>query len=281
MSGIQGQAIFMAGGIVVFLALCSALTVFNWALAARGQLDRNAFVGIRLPNSARSQAAWAAAHRVGLRSAPLYAVFNLGMCAALFEPARRGSRLATAFIGGGGLFALIPLICCTLYCANKAALAVDVNTDHPARPSALAAQLSPSSRRPTPPLSARTKAILTWITAVAACMGVLLLLGNIVDGYVLAQHQRLVPADNFGFRDAATTACWARWYPSQKAGFQWFLCSYGPILIGGIAIIIGAAIKKRSPMDIWALVLAMVMGMLPFLFLAAKHAGDVARSITC
>jgi hypothetical protein len=54
---IQGQAIFVAGAIELILAFGSALMVVNWRRAARGTLDRNAYVGIRLPRPLRSREA--------------------------------------------------------------------------------------------------------------------------------------------------------------------------------------------------------------------------------
>jgi Na+-transporting methylmalonyl-CoA/oxaloacetate decarboxylase gamma subunit len=271
----------MAIGIELFLAFPSGLMVFNWRRAVLGTLDRNAYVGIRTAATLRSQEAWVAANRVGLRSAPLFVLFNIGMFAALFSAAWHGWRLAVAFIGGAGVFALIFLLVGTTYFANKAANAVDAHTAHRARPPSPTVDFSLEPPRLIPQLSARMQAMLTWVSAAAACGFALFLLGTMVDGYVLALHQHLVPADQFGFRDETTTSCWARWYPSQKAGFQWFLFGYGPVLIASMAMYIGAAIKRRPPIDIWVLVLAMVFAVLPFLIAAAIHAGHVARAITC
>lgn len=278
---IQGQAMLMAIGIELFLALSSGLMVFNWRRAARGTLDRNAYLGIRTPATLRSQEAWVAANRAGLRTAPLLALFNIGMCVALLTAGWHGWRLVVAFIGGAGLFAFIILTIGIAYFANKAAKAVDAHTAQRARPTGPAVDFSLERPRLTPQLSVRTRAVLTWVSAVAACGFALFLLGTIVDGYVLAFHQHLVPADQFGFRDETTTSCWARWYPSQEAGFRWFLFGYGPVLVGSMAFYIGAAIKRRPPIDIWVLVLAMVFAMLPFLIAAAMHAGHVARAISC
>jgi uncharacterized membrane protein len=131
---IQGQAMMMAGLFELILALMSGLMIFNWRRAARGTLDRNAYVGIRLPSTLRSQEAWVAANRVAFRSAPVYLLFNIGMCAALFVAAGNGWRLVVAFIGGVGLFVLIILLSCTAFFANKAADAVGDRTRSPLTP---------------------------------------------------------------------------------------------------------------------------------------------------
>lgn len=277
----QWHAAVMAVGIEGVLALCSALEVINWRRAARGRLTHPAYVGIRLPNPSRSQQAWRAAHRVGVRSAPVFALFNVGVCAALYAAARHGWRLVVVAIGGGGLFVLILLMTGTAYLANRAARAVDDKAGHHPRLPSPAFAISPGSSRPQARLSPRNQAIATWVAALAACGLAAFLLGTIIDGYVLALHEQLVPADQFGFRDESTTACWGRWYPSQKAGFQWFLFSYGPVLVASMAAFISIAVKKRSPVDIWALVLGMVLAVLPFLIAAGVHASAVARATAC
>jgi hypothetical protein len=277
---IQAQAIFMAGAIELILALVSALMVVNWRRAARGTLDRNAYVGIRLPRPLRSREAWVAANRVAYRSAPLYALFNVGMCAGLFAAARHGWRLAVALIGGGGLSTLFVLMSCTAFFANRAANAVDAHTDPRNRSSTTAdraVERSDANRR----LTDRQMTVLRWVSAIAACGVTIFLLGTIIDGYVLALHHQLQPNDNFGIRDDTALSCWPRWYAAQKAFFSWMLYGYGPVLVGASAIYLGAAVQRRPPQDIWVLVPGTVFVALPFIIAAGIHADSVARAIAC
>jgi hypothetical protein len=116
---------------------------------------------------------------------------------------------------------------------------------------------------------------------VIACGLTLFLLGTIIDGYILAQHEQLVPADRVGLRDAVTMSCWPRWYASQKAGFAWLLFGYGPVLLASMAIFVGAAVQRRPPQDFVVLIPGVVLVALPFVIAASVHAEDVARSITC
>jgi hypothetical protein len=97
----------------------------------------------------------------------------------------------------------------------------------------------------------RHTTIIGWICAAIACGATLFLLGTIIRAYVLALHERLVPADQFGFRDGTTYSCWPRWYASQKAGFRWLLFGYGPVLIASIVVFIGAAIQRRPLATSW------------------------------
>jgi hypothetical protein len=276
---IRGDAMFMAASIELFLAFVSVLMVFNWRRAARGTLDRNAYVGIRLPRPMRSRAAWVAAHRVAYRWAPLYVLFNLAMGAGLFAAASRGWRLAVAFIGGAGLFVLIVLMCGTALFANRAANAVDAQTDHHRQPRAAGDVVD--RVRPQRRISDRHLTILRWVFAAAACAANAVLLGSLIDGYVLALHHQLQPGDNFGIRDDTALACWPRWYAAQIALFSWMLFGYGLVLVGAMGLYVGAAIQRRRPWDIWALVLGTVFVMLPFLIASGIHADSVARAITC
>lgn len=275
---IRHDAIFIAASIELFLAFISALMVFNWRRAARGTLDRNAYVGIRLPRPTRSRAAWVAAHRVAYRWAPLYVLANLAMGAGLFAAASRGWRLAVTFIGGTGLFVLILLMCGTAFFANRAANAVDAKTGHH-RPPATTATVDWA--RPQRRISEGHRTILRWVFAAAACAANALLLGSLIDGYVLALHHQLQPGDNFGIRDDTALACWPRWYAAQIALFSWMLFGYGLVLVGAMGLYVSAAIQRRPPWEIWALVLGTVFVMLPFLIAAGIHADSVARAITC
>jgi hypothetical protein len=277
---IQGQAIFMAGAIELILAFGSALMVVNWRRAARGTLDRNAYVGIRLPRPQRSREAWVAANRVAYRWAPLYALFNVGMCAGLVAAARHGWRLAVALIGGGGLFALFVLMSCTAFFANRAANAVDAHAG-PRKGSSTTADRAVETSDSNKRLTGRQMTILRWVSAMAACGVTIFLLGTIIDGYVLALHHQLQPSDNFGIRDETALSCWPRWYAAQKAFFSWMLFGYGPVLVGASAIYLGAAVQRRPPQDIWVLVPGTVFVALPFIIAAGIHADSVARAVAC
>lgn len=184
-----------------------------------------------------------------------------------------------AFIGGGGFFVLILLMCATAYFANRAANAVAAPTDQQAiAPPASGAR---GMSGPAPPLSERQVAILRWVFAVAACAATAVLLGSLIDGYVLALHHQLQPADNFGIRDDAALACWPRWYAAQIALFSWMVYGYGLVLVTAIGLYVGVAIQRRSPWDIWAVVLGTTFVMIPFLIAAGVHADSVAHAITC
>jgi hypothetical protein len=180
-NAVQGQAIFIAGAIELILAFGSALMVVNWRRAARGTLDRNAYVGIRLPRPLRSHEAWVAANRVAYRSAPLYVLFNVAMCAGLFAAARHGWRLVVAFIGGGGFFALCVLMSCTAFFANRSANAVDAHTE-PRRRSSTTADRVVESSDSIKHLSGRQMTVLRWVSAITACGITLFVLGLIIDG---------------------------------------------------------------------------------------------------
>jgi hypothetical protein len=279
-AAIQGQAIFWAALIDCFFIFMSVAMIVNYRRAARGTLDRNAYVGVRIPIPGRSREAWQAADRVAIRSIPIYVLFNAAICAGLFAAAWHGWRVVVAFTGGVALFALFGLMAWTSYRANKAANAADHITGYRIRPSGATAQ--PLDRpAPTRQLSDHQKTVLSWTCAVIACGLALFLLGTIIDGYVLAQHEQLVPGDRFGLRDATTMSCWPRWYASQKAGFAWLLFGYGPVLLASIGIFIGAAIQRRPLQDFVLLAPGVVFVALPFVIAASVHAESVARSITC
>ncbi|WP_157900566.1 hypothetical protein [Mycobacterium rhizamassiliense] len=279
-AAIQGQAIFWAACLELLLVLMSVLMVANYRRAARGTLDRNAYVGIRLPMPQRSRQAWEAADRVAIRSAPVYVLFNAIMGAGLFAAAWHGWRLVVAFIGGAGFFVIAILMTWTSFKAGKAADAVDHDAGHRARPPSAVAQPAVIAV-PTKPLSDRQKTVVAWVCAAVACGLTLFILGTIVYGYVLAQHQQLVPADHVGMRDATTLACWPRWYASQKAGFDWMLFGYGPVLILSMVVFVRAAMQRRPPQDFLVLAPGTVLVALPFVIAAGIHADSVARAITC
>lgn len=279
-AAIQGQAIFWAGCLELLFVLMSALMIVNYRRAARGRLDRNAYVGIRIPMPQRSRQAWEAADRVAVRSAPFYMLFNIIMCTGLFTAAWHGWRFVVFLIGGAGLFAITTLMTWTSFRASKAANAVDRDTDHRTTPSSAA---TPRAETPahTQPLSDRQKAVGAWICAVACCGLSLFVVGVVVDGYVLALHHQLQPIDHFGWRDAVTLSCWPRWYASQKAGFRWLLFGYGPVLLASMAIYVRAALQRRPPRDFLVLAAGSVLVALPFVIAAGIHAQSVARAIHC
>lgn len=279
-AAIQVQAILWAGCLELLFVLMSVLVIVNYRRAARGTLDRNAYVGIRIPMPQRSRQAWQAADRVALRSTPWYVVFNAIMCTGLFTAAWHGWRFVVCLIGGAGFFAITMLMTWTAFGAIKAANAVDRDADHRTTPSSVAAPPSEMPARARP-LTQPHKAIWVWISAVAACGLTLFIFGTIVDGYVSAMHQQLLPADHFGWRDSTTLSCWPRWYASQKAGFRWLLYGYGPVLIASMAIYVRAAVQRRPPRDFLVLAPATVLIALPFVIAAGIHADSVARAITC
>lgn len=279
-AAIQGQALFGAGLLEFFFILVSVAMIVNYRRAARGTLDRNAYVGVRIPIPGRSREAWQAADRIATRSMPIYVLFNAAVCAGLFAAAWHGWRVVVAFGGGAALFALFMLMAWTSYRANKAANATDHIGGYRIRPSGTTVQPLDRPAR-TKQLTDRQKTVLAWVCAAIGCGLALFLLGTIIDGYILAQHDQLVPADHFGFRDETTWACRPAWDASQKAGFSWLLFGYGPVLLASMAIFVGAAIQRRPPQDFVILAPGVVLAMLPFVIAAAIHADSVARSITC
>jgi uncharacterized membrane protein len=82
------------------LALAAALVSLVVRLAATGTLRRNAWAGIRLPATMRSDAAWAAGHRAAVRFtdvAALGALVGAGVAVAVRD--ERG--LLFGVLGGG------------------------------------------------------------------------------------------------------------------------------------------------------------------------------------
>ncbi len=264
----------MAGLFGITLAALSVLMIVNWSRAARGGLARNPYLGVRTPSTLRSEQSWVAGNRAALRLAPLYLLFNVATCAVLVALALHGWRLVVIVAGSSGLVAVIALFIYTAVIASRAARAADDHTD--SRSGA-----SQSMDLSAGPFSERTTTILGWIIAVAACGATALLLGTVIDGYVLAIHHHLQPNDTFGFRDDTTRSCLAAWYAAQKAGFSWILFGYGPFLALSILFGVVAAITRRPPWDVTALVMATLFLAIFAVVIAGIHADSVARAISC
>ena len=274
MDPVRVQALLMAGLFAITLAALSVLMIVNWSRAARGGLARNPYLGVRTPATLRSEQSWVAGNRAAVRLAPLWLLFNAATCAALVVLALHGWRLVVVAAGSGGLVALIALSLYTAVIASRAARAADDHTDG-------ASDASQSMDLSAGRFSERTTTIIGWIVAVAACGATALLLGTVIDGYVLAIHQHLQPNDTFGFRDDTTRACLAAWYAAQKAGFSWVLFGYGPFLAMSILFGVVAAIKRRSPWDVAALAMATLFPAIFAVVIAGIHADSVARAISC
>lgn len=268
----QLQALVMAGVIELVLAAMSVLVVGGCWRAARGGLERSAYVGLRTPSTMRNEQSWIAGNRAAARTAPLYLIFNAAASAGLIAAATRGWRLVVAFLGGAGLFVFIGVLICTAVVASRAGRAAGGPIDH-----------RQSFEMPETKALYSTPAMMFigWICAVIACSVTVFMLGTIIDGYVLAIHQQLPPNTTFGFRDATAFSCLPRWYAAQKAGFSWTLFGYGPVLVGSLLTCVAAAIKRYSPWEICGLVLGTVMLSIVFLIPAGVHADGVARAITC
>jgi hypothetical protein len=73
------QSVFLAG---VNIVLAVAIIAVNW-WAASGRLQRNQWVGIRIPSTMRSDQAWVTGHRAALRLTPLYLLVLAGTLTAL------------------------------------------------------------------------------------------------------------------------------------------------------------------------------------------------------
>jgi heme/copper-type cytochrome/quinol oxidase subunit 3 len=76
-------------------------------------------------------------------------------------------------------------------------------------------------------------------------------------------------------------SCPPRWYAAQKAGFTWLLFGHGTVLVAGLVMCAGAAMKRRSPWDICALVMGTAFLGIFFVVGAGIHADSVARAVTC
>jgi uncharacterized membrane protein len=271
----QGQAVLMATVIELVLAAMSVTVVVNWWRAARGGLERNAYIGLRTPSTLRNEQSWVTGNRAAARTAPLYLLFNAAMSAVLFAAAWHGWRLVVAFLGGGGFFVLIGLMICTAVIASRAARAAGGPAD---RRGALNQSEMPDLNAP---LSGRAMTIVGWISTVILCGLAVFMLGTIVDGYALAIHHQLQPNTTTGFRDDVAFSCLPRWYAAQKAGFSWLLFGYGPVAIGGLILCAAAAITRRSPWDLCALVIGTLCLAIVFVVAAGIHADNVARAVTC
>lgn len=250
--------------------------IANWSRAARGTLARNPHLGVRTPSTLRSETSWVAGNRAAVRTAPLYLVFNIGTCAALVALAAHGWRLVVVFAGSGGLVALIALSLYTAVIASRAARAADDRTDHRS-----AASQSIEMPDITAPPSGRTTTIVGWIAVATLCAATAFTLGTLIDGYILAVHHQLQPNGDFGFRDATTRRCLPAWHAAQKAGFSWALFGYGPFLLLSIVFGVVAAIKRRSPWDVFAVVMGVLLLMIFAVIIAGVHADSVARTSTC
>ena len=276
MEPVRLQAMLMAGFFGIALAAICVMMIVNWSRAARGSLARNPYFGVRTPSTLRSEQSWVAGNRAAVRTAPLYLIYNAAMCAGLAAAALHGRRLVVAFIGGGGLFALIALMICTAVIANRAARAADNHTG-------LGSAARQSIEMPdiTEQFSGRSSTIGGWVVAGTACAATVFLLILISRGYVLAIHHELPPSETFGFRDATTRSCLPAWYAAQKAGFSWLLFGYGPFLALNILFCLSAAIKRRSPWDAGALSMATLFLLIFVVVIAGVHADGVARAINC
>jgi hypothetical protein len=276
MDPVRAQALLMAGFFGITLAAISVMMVVNWSRAARGGLARNPYLGMRTPSTLRSEQSRVAGNRAAVRLAPLYLLFNAATCAALVAVALHGWRLVVIFAGSAGLVALIGLSIYTAVIAGRAARAADDHTDDRS-----AASQSIEMPGITGPFSERATTTVGWIVAVAACAATAFLLVPMVDGYVLAIHHQLQPNDTFGFRDATTRSCLPAWYAAQKAGFSWLLFGYGPFLALSILFGIGAAIKRRSPWDVYVVVMGTLFLLIFAVIIAGIHADSVARAVIC
>jgi hypothetical protein len=276
MNPAQIQALAMAGVIELVLVAMSVLVVAGCWRAARGGLERSAYVGLRTPSTMRNEQSWIAGNRAAARTAPLYLIFNAAASAALIAAASHGWRLVVAFLGGAGLFVFIGVLICSAVVASRAGRAAGGPIDH-------RSELRQSSEIPDTSALSSTPAmtVVGWICAVVACGITVYLLGSIIDGYVLAIHQQLPPNPTFGFRDTTANSCLPRWYAAQKAGFSWLLFGYGPVLVASLLICAAAAIKRYSPWEICGLVLGTVLLSIVFLVPAGIHADGVANAITC
>jgi hypothetical protein len=91
----------------------------------------------------------------------------------------------------------------------------------------------------------------------------------------------LPPNATHGFRDEVANSCLPRWYAAQRAGFSWLLFGYGPVVVGCLLVCAAAAIKRRSPWGICAVVIVTLCLTVVFVVAAGIHADSVARAITC
>lgn len=120
------QAVFCA----IPPILTSVLMIALASRAAKGQLKRNQWVGIRTPSTMRSDQAWVAGHRAALRLAPLYLLITAVICVALFAAVMYAStRKVVPIVGFGGFVAIIALAIYTAIIAGRAAKAAGDGPD--------------------------------------------------------------------------------------------------------------------------------------------------------
>jgi hypothetical protein len=217
-----------------------------------------------------------AGNRAALRLVPLFVVFNVATCAALVAIGLNGWRLLVILAGSGGLVVFIGLCIFAAIIASRAARAAD---DHSGLPGAATETTKmPGSAKPS---SDQTAKSVGWLVTVTVCAATTLLLATVIGGYVLAIQDQLHPNGGFGFRDAHTRRCLAAWNASQRAGFSWLLFGYGPLWALGMLFAVVAAIKRRPPWRVFAVVASMLFLSIVGVIIAGIHADSVARAITC
>jgi SdpI/YfhL protein family len=273
---IRFQALLLAGVFAVTLAAISATMIANWSRAARGELQRNPHLGVRTPSTLRSEQSWMAGNRAALRLVPLFVLFNAVTSAALVAIALNGWRLVVILTGSGGLVAFIGLCICAAVIASRAARAADDQTE--LHDTASHSTKTPGSAKP---FSDPTATAAGWLVTVTVCAATTFLLATVIGGYVLAIHHQLHPHGGFGFRDASTRRCLAAWNASQRAGFSWLLFGYGPLWALSILFAVVAAIKRRPPWRVSAVVASTLFLFIVAVIIAGLHADSVARAVTC
>jgi len=275
MESARAEALFFAGMFsLALLTGCAILLTVSWR-AATGRLERNQYVGIRTPSTLRSDQAWVAGHRAGLRHAPLLFLAVVAISVVLFWFAWPGWRFAVIISGVGGVFVLIALAIYIAVVAGRAARAADPGTGHHTANADLASRPAPVILPP------RVGAALAWAGAVIAWAATILALAGTCYGYVQSIHHHFPPNGYFGFRDSVTFSCLSAWYAGQKAGFGWALLGWGPFLVLNILLCPAAAIKGRSPRDLVALSMGTLLLGAVAVLIAGIHADNVARAITC
>lgn len=114
---------------VVLIILTAVLIAVNW-WAANGRLQRNRWVGIRMPSTMRSDQSWLAGHRAALRLAPLHLLTLAATLIVLFlaaQHARTVNGIQLAWLGDMFVFVLVILY--TAFVAGRAAKAAENNSD--------------------------------------------------------------------------------------------------------------------------------------------------------
>ena len=259
---------------VAWVIVCVIMVVVSWR-AATGTLERNLFVGIRVPVMLRSDEAWVVGHRAALGRTPLLGLVMAAVSGTQFWLAWWGRAAAVVVSGFVGMFVVVVMVMYLAVVAGRAARAVDPGSGRDTAGRDLA-------DRPAPRLLPRRAGLaLTWAGALIAWAATIVALAGVGYGYVQSAHHHFPPNGSFGFRDSVTFSCLSAWYAGQTAGFGWALWGWGPFLVFAIVACPAAAIRGRAPADLLLIAMGTLLLGAVAMLIAGIHADNVARAVLC